>query len=65
MARNRCKTCGAQLRLGPARCPLCGADSDAPKAEPKKEESVDDYQERVRLLRKELQQLRDDDAEAV
>jgi predicted amidophosphoribosyltransferase len=62
----RCNGCGAELQLGPDRCPLCGEDAhltSAPKRE--KAPSVDDYQENVRALRKQLKRLRDDGAEAV
>ena len=61
---KNCSECGAELKLRPHRCPLCGmevakATKDAPA--PK---SVERYQEGLRELRKQLKKLRDD-AEAV
>jgi predicted amidophosphoribosyltransferase len=63
----RCNGCGAELELGPDRCPLCGGDAHLKKVKPKREKapSVDDYQQNVRELRKQLKRLRDDGAEAV
>ncbi|HVF53748.1 MAG TPA: hypothetical protein VNC78_09115 [Actinomycetota bacterium] len=60
-----CSECGAELRLGPARCPLCGTEAPVPKLEVAPEEVVDDYQSNVRALRDELRNLRNDDAAAV
>jgi predicted amidophosphoribosyltransferase len=65
----RCNGCGAELALGPHRCPLCGAESvlaakprdNAPKAPL----AIEDYQENIRELRKKLKRLRDEGAEAV
>lgn len=60
---KKCSECGAELRLRPHRCPLCGADvSDARKDDA--ETSVERYQEGMQELRKQLKKLRDE-AEAV
>ena len=64
---NKCHECGAELKLGPAPCPLCGTEQDAEKnwnAPPKKADP-DDYQASVRDLREQLRKLRDEGAEAV
>jgi predicted amidophosphoribosyltransferase len=63
----RCNGCGAELQLGPDRCPLCGEDAHLTSGARKREKapSVDDYQQNVRALRKQLKRLRDDGAEAV
>ena len=61
-----CGGCGAQLKLRPASCPLCGEAM-------KKREVVrfeqapdpDDYRSNVRALRDELMRLRSAEAEAV
>ena len=64
---NSCHECGAELRLGPAPCPLCGAEQDEKKSwsVPVKPVDPDDYQARVRILREQLQKMREEDAEAV
>jgi predicted amidophosphoribosyltransferase len=60
----KCGECGAQLKLGPDCCPLCGAElSSEPKA--RKASDADTYQSNVRELREELRKLRSHDAEAV
>ena len=61
---EHCSECGAELRLRPASCPLCGEKT--PFA-PKERVSIDldDYQSNVRSLRDELNRIRRDDAEAV
>jgi predicted amidophosphoribosyltransferase len=64
MKPEKCSECGAELRLRPASCPLCGTDLwTAPEvvAVPEDEET---YQSNVRQLRDELKRLRDE-AQAV
>ncbi len=61
---NRCGECGAELRHGPARCPLCGAEASAAKAA-SSEPAIEDYQTNVRDLREQLRRLREESAEAV
>ena len=63
----KCHECGAELRLGPAPCPLCGATRDADKdwSAPVTKGDPDDYQASVRELREQLRKLRDEGAEAV
>jgi hypothetical protein len=64
---SKCHECGAELRLGPAPCPLCGAKKDADKnwTVPIKAVDPDHYQASVRELREILKELRDGGAEAV
>lgn len=59
-----CSECGAELRLGPTRCPLCGCEPGVSKDA----EVVSDpagYHSRVQELRDQLRKLRDEGAEAV
>ena len=66
MAVKRCSECGAELSLGPARCPLSGSDPTGTRDwAPKKADEVDDYQADLRKLRAQLKKLREEDAEAV
>ena len=63
-----CSECGAELRLGPAPCPLCGHDhgsADAKSDDWTRPGDADGYQATVRDLRDELKKLRDEGAEAV
>ena len=55
------------MRLGPAPCPLCGAERDPDKtwAVPVRSVDPDHYQASVRELRELLQKIRDEEAEAV
>ena len=54
--KEHCSECGAELRLRPASCPLCGAEvSDDPPAGTWNAEA---YQSNVRDLREQLQELR-------
>ena len=62
--RQMCSECGAELRLGPTRCPLCGCEPGAPK-EPEVISDPDGYHNRVQELRDQLRKLRDEGAEAV
>jgi predicted amidophosphoribosyltransferase len=61
----RCLGCGAELELGPARCPLCGAEASLTSAKRREPPNIDDYQLRIRTLREQLKRLRDGEAEAV
>jgi predicted amidophosphoribosyltransferase len=63
-APKKCSECGAELRLRPHRCPLCGAEVPQPKTETPAETNVERYQEGMRDLQKQLKKLRDE-AEAV
>jgi predicted amidophosphoribosyltransferase len=69
MARKRsekCSECGAELRIGPARCPLCGSEPATPTKRPV--EAANDpegYHSRVQELRDQLRKLREEGAEAV
>lgn len=60
---NRCGECGAELRLGPATCPLCGASTGAAPARAEARD-VDDYHDHVRKLRDELKKLKQHDLRA-
>jgi uncharacterized Zn finger protein (UPF0148 family) len=62
MKAKHCSECGAELRLRPTRCPLCGAGAGA---EVEAKTDPETYQSNVRLLRDELRKLREADAEAV
>lgn len=63
---GRCSECGAQLRLRPASCPLCGAElKEREQAAADEVADPDDYQSNVRELRAELERLRRGEAEAV
>ena len=56
-----CSGCGAEVRFGPASCPLCGTGVDAEPKTPvkrQKKQSIDDYHEDLRRLREELDKLR-------
>jgi predicted amidophosphoribosyltransferase len=55
----RCGGCGAQLRLRPASCPLCGEELREREVAPfEPPEDPEDYRSNVRALREELQRLR-------
>ena len=64
MTVPKCSECGAELRLRPARCPLCGMEIkwETTAPEPTDPET---YQSNVRELREQLRRLRDEGAEAV
>ena len=63
---QHCSECGAELKLGPARCPLCGTEPETPAwAPPPETPDPDAYQSNVRDLREQLRKLRDEGAEAV
>ena len=57
-----CSGCGAEVRFGPASCPLCGKFvGNPPPAQTvrrKVGQTVEDYQEDLRKLREELDKLR-------
>jgi hypothetical protein len=59
---DSCRECGAELRLRSAPCPLCGAETDSKPRRTVRSpvEDVDAYQKKLRLLRKELKQLREE-----
>lgn len=61
---KKCSECGAELRLRPHRCPLCGTEVGAANNDRPAETNVERYQEGLRDLRKQLKKLRDE-AEAV
>lgn len=59
-----CSECGAELKLRPASCPLCGVETPF-VAKERVHIDLDDYQSNVRSLKDELYRIRQDDAEAV
>jgi predicted amidophosphoribosyltransferase len=65
MKPQKCSECGAEFRLGPASCPLCGAALVQLQGDAGKEPDPDVYRSNVRELREELKRLREQDAEAV
>ncbi len=68
MARNKgemCSECGAELRLGPTRCPLCGCEPSQPQAPEASTHDLERYHSRVQDLRDQLRKLREQGAEAV
>lgn len=66
MASKKCSECGAELRLRPHRCPLCGEVNPEAAGELTKRVSAPErYQAEVRELREQLKKLREGGAEAV
>ena len=68
MAKKRpqmCSECGAELRLGPTRCPLCGTEPGKTAEIPRPIEDPETYHSRVQELREQLAKLREGGAEAV
>ncbi|HJR44700.1 MAG TPA: hypothetical protein VJ927_03790 [Actinomycetota bacterium] len=63
-SKKLCSECGAELRLGPTRCPLCGAEPEV-AAKPRVVADTDSYHSRVQELREQLAKLREGGAEAV
>lgn len=63
--KEYCGECGAELRLRPDSCPLCGAAVDEAKSWSAEPADAEAYQSNVRALREQLQKLRNDGAEAV
>ena len=63
MSPRGCRECGAELTLGPDRCPLCGAETSSPISA-RDVPDTETYQTKVRALREQLRRLRED-AEAV
>ena len=63
-SKELCSECGAELRLGPTRCPLCGADPDVVE-QPRPVADADGYHSKVQELREQLAKLREGGAEAV
>jgi predicted amidophosphoribosyltransferase len=61
----RCRGCGAELELGPDRCPLCGAKANLTSGKRSEPPTIDDYQLNIRTLREQLKRLREGEAEAV
>lgn len=61
----KCSECGAELELGPARCPLCGFEPEEEASPKPVVYDRDRYQAAIRDLQEELRRLRDDGAEAV
>lgn len=55
-----CAECGAELKLSPARCPLCGAHVAERAVAIRPLSDVESYQSRVRMLRDQLRKLRED-----
>ena len=62
--RQMCSECGAGLRLGPTRCPLCGCEPGGTK-EAEVVSDLDGYHSRIQELRDQLRKLREGGAEAV
>lgn len=62
--RQMCSECGAELRLGPTRCPLCGCEPAKAKG-PDPISDLESYHSRVQELRDQLCELREGGAEAV
>ncbi len=60
-----CSECGAELRLGPTRCPLCGCEPSLAKAPEAAPPDLERYHSRVQDLRDQLRKLREEGAEAV
>ena len=60
MSKDRCKECGAELKLRSTLCPLCGSGEDAAETRPAPVTplDVDTYQKDLRKLRAELKKLR-------
>jgi hypothetical protein len=59
MKPEKCRECGAELRLRPATCPLCGCELK-PEDSWNAPGNEEDYHSNVRQLRDELKRLREE-----